>query len=268
MSGDGGEALPDRPPRSGILRPGRWQSLRAFAWCIVFAYALRVTLALHFYIDAAGLGLDPDGPIILLPYALRTVLALAIYLLGVRLVERRAPSELALGGFVRELAAGLLVGALVFAAVMGVLLAAGSYTLTGPAAAIPWRALALTLESGVVEELLCGGVVLRLLWAVLGMRWALVISAALFGLMHLMNRHSDLIAALAIAIEAGLLLGALYVLTGRLWASIGAHMAWNFTQGYVFGARVSGTSFGPSLFRAEPAADAGALWSGGAVGTG
>src|SRR5262245_15158127 len=131
MSGDGGEALPDRPPQTGILQPGRWRAARALAWCIVFAYMLRVSLAVRLYIDAEGLGLDPDGPIILLPYALRVSLALVIYLLGVRLVERRAPSELALAGFARELVAGLLVGAVVFAAVMGVLLVAGSYTLTG-----------------------------------------------------------------------------------------------------------------------------------------
>ncbi len=73
-------------------------------------------------------------------------------------------------------------------------------------------------------------------------------------------------AALAVALEAGLMLAALYVLTGRLWASIGAHIAWNFTQGYVFGARVSGVDLGPSLYRAEPVAGAGTFWTGGPFG--
>ena len=62
------------------------------------------------------------------------------------------------------------------------------------------------------------------------------------------------------------MLAALYVLTARLWASIGAHIAWNFTQGYVFGANVSGIPLGPSLYRAEPVAGAGPLWTGGAFG--
>lgn len=54
-------------------------------------------------------------------------------------------------------------------------------------------------------------------------------------------------AAVCIAIEAGVMLGAFYALTGRLWVSIGFHAAWNFTQGYIFGAAVSGGSLGTSL---------------------
>jgi hypothetical protein len=45
------------------------------------------------------------------------------------------------------------------------------------------------------------------------------------------------------------MLGAFYALTGRLWVSIGVHAAWNFTQGYIFGAAVSGSDLGPSIAR-------------------
>ena len=58
----------------------------------------------------------------------------------------------------------------------------------------------------------------------------------------------------------------LYLLTGRLWASIGYHIAWNFTEAYVFGAQVSGTGFGESLYQARPVAGVDNLWSGGAFG--
>ena len=33
-----------------------------------------------------------------------------------------------------------------------------------------------------------------------------------------------------------------YVLTRNIWLAVGIHMSWNFTQGYVFGAAVSGVS--------------------------
>jgi uncharacterized protein len=54
-------------------------------------------------------------------------------------------------------------------------------------------------------------------------------------------------ALLGIAMAGGIPLAALYVLTRRLWASIGYHIAWNFTEAYVFGAQVSGSGFGASL---------------------
>ena len=62
------------------------------------------------------------------------------------------------------------------------------------------------------------------------------------------------------------MLGAFYALTGRLWVSIGVHVSWNFTQGYLFGAAVSGGDLGVSL--ATSIADPGQpLWlTGGAFG--
>jgi hypothetical protein len=44
------------------------------------------------------------------------------------------------------------------------------------------------------------------------------------------------------------------------------HGAWNFTQGYVFGAAVSGSDFGPSLARSVAHGDASLWLSGGGFG--
>jgi hypothetical protein len=68
----------------------------------------------------------------------------------------------------------------------------------------------------------------------------LVISAVVFGFLHLIYPNATLVAAVAIALEAGILLAAAYVLTRRLWLAIGIHFAWNFTQGGIFGVAVSG----------------------------
>ena len=43
------------------------------------------------------------------------------------------------------------------------------------------------------------------------------------------------------------MLAALYMLTRKLWASIGLHAAWNFTQGGIYGVRVSGFYVGGLL---------------------
>jgi membrane protease YdiL (CAAX protease family) len=107
---------------------------------------------------------------------------------------------------------------------------------------------------------------LRLLSSIFGTWCALGLSSALFGAWHLVIRGADLLAVLGVMFAGGIPATALYMVTGRLWASIGYHMAWNFTEAYVFGAGVSGSDFGPSLFqvRARPGVDA--LWSGGTFG--
>jgi membrane protease YdiL (CAAX protease family) len=191
--------------------------------------------------------------------------ALALYVLSVLLIERRVPDELRLAKLGPELAAGGVLGAALFSAMMIVLVASGAFALTGPTAATPWRALMESFE-GAVEELIFRGAIFRLLWSAFGVWWALGLSSALFGAMHLAKPGADLMGVLGVIFGGGVPLAALYLLTGRLWASIGYHIAWNFTEAYVFGAQVSGTGFGASLYQVRPAAGVGALWTGDGFG--
>ena len=71
----------------------------------------------------------------------------------------------------------------------------------------------------------------------------------MFGLTHLMNEAGTLKGALYIAVEAGILLAGAYMLTRRLWLSIGFHMAWNYTQSAIFSGIVSGTEASQGLVR-------------------
>jgi membrane protease YdiL (CAAX protease family) len=103
-----------------------------------------------------------------------------------------------------------------------------------------WSMLALAVFSGVFEEILLRGIVFRQIEAWLGSWIALATSSALFGVLHIGNPGATWFSSLAIAIEAGILLGAAYMLTRRLWLAIGIHAAWNFTQGWVFSVPVSG----------------------------
>lgn len=52
--------------------------------------------------------------------------------------------------------------------------------------------------------------------------------------------------ALAIAIEAGLMLGAAYAATRTLWLPIGLHFGWNFALSGIFGVTVSGNEDMPA----------------------
>ena len=71
----------------------------------------------------------------------------------------------------------------------------------------------------------------------------------MFGLTHLMNPQGTIEGALFIAVEAGILLAAAFMLTRRLWLSIGFHMAWNYTQSAIFSGIVSGNDAQQGLVR-------------------
>jgi len=159
----------------------------------------------------------------------------------------------------RDLALGAVLGAGLFTIVVMELALSGFYRVT---AVHVTRDLALAalllLPSAAIEELLFRGVLFRLVEEWLGTWIALAVSAAIFGAAHAANPGATWVSSLAIALEAGVLLGAAFVVTRNLWFPIGLHFAWNFFEGPVYGTQVSGRSFlesavdarvtGPSLF--------------------
>ena len=92
------------------------------------------------------------------------------------------------------------------------------------------------------EEMLFRGILFRWIEEFGGSWAALVLTAAFFGAAHLANPHASAVAAVGIALEAGVMLGAAYMLTRSLWLPMGIHAAWNFAQGEIFDIPVSGTS--------------------------
>jgi uncharacterized protein len=187
-----------------------------------------------------------------------------IYWAFTRYIERKPTKEFASDGALKEWGLGAGLGFFAMAATIGIIAALGGYHVTGtdgPSVLISVASMAIV--SGVTEEILLRGVVFRLLEQWLGSIVALALSAALFGILHLGNPNSSWLAAFAIAIEAGILLGALYMLTRRLWAAIGLHMIWNATQGGLFGVKVSGTNVDGLLVSEASGPD---ILSGGAFG--
>lgn len=165
----------------------------------------------------------------------------ASYALFCRFIEQRPVVEFALPGAATELGAGIATGLLLFSAVVAVIAAFGGYSVVGTrGAAVLVPALAISIASGFSEEIIFRGWFFRLVEQWLGTWIALILSAALFGALHLKNPNATLLAGTAIALEAGIMLAALYMLTRRLWAAIGLHAAWNFAQGGIYGIAVSG----------------------------
>jgi len=175
---------------------------------------------------------------------------LVVYVACARWIERRRVSELTPRHAATELAAGLLTGFVLFSAVMMILGALGVYHIAG-FGAVPGIALAaaLAVMAGVFEELLFRGILFRLSSRLVGTWGALLFTSALFGLAHLANKGATPFSGVAIMLEAGMLLGAAYALTQRLWLPIGLHIAWNFTESAVFGMSVSGNTADAGLVR-------------------
>jgi uncharacterized protein len=172
---------------------------------------------------------------------LLTAIVLGAYWAYVRIVERRAVTELSGSHAVREVGGGLALGALLFSTTIGILAALGAYQITGNNGwLIMLASLPACILAGVLEEVVIRGVVFRILEQWLGSWIALTISAVIFGALHLLNPGATLLNAAAISIEAGVLLAAAFMLTRRLWLCIGTHIAWNFTQGGIFSVAVSG----------------------------
>lgn len=247
-----------------LLHPGKWLAVRSLGWMVVMTFA--IVLAFGPATETLSHALPPLPAFQFLAKACGALIILGTYTLLVRMGESRWPSELSLRQAPSGIFAGLIIGATIFSVVMGASLASGLYNFAyhGPASA--WRGLGLALESGILEEVIVRGVVLRLVWRAFGPVAAFVASGLLFGAGHIANPGATVFTTACVAIEAGVMLGSFYALTGRLWLSIGVHAGWNFTQGYIFGALVSGGDFGASLATSTPRPGTSIWLTGGAFG--
>jgi uncharacterized protein len=156
-----------------------------------------------------------------------------------RFYEHRAISELSVTNAFKDSLAGLLLGTGLQAAVILTIFILGYYSVehvnSFSSLLMPFG---IAITSGVVEEILFRGIIFRITEEKLGSVIALVISSALFGVIHLANKNATLFSAISIGLQAGFL--CCYVLTRKLWLPIFLHIGWNFAEGGIFGAAISG----------------------------
>jgi membrane protease YdiL (CAAX protease family) len=174
------------------------------------------------------------------PPLLAALLGYCGYAFYVRKLEKGAMTEFSGPGVSRELGAGLVLGTLALLMSIGIAATGGSYQLSGTGS---WVGMTKSLTEMVfialIEEILFRGVLLRLSERSLGTWIGLVISSVIFAAAHLPNAG---ITALAVAntAVAGLMFGAAYLATRRLWLAVGMHFAWNFVSDGVFSLTTSG----------------------------
>jgi CAAX protease family protein len=164
------------------------------------------------------------------------------YKIAIRHLGERPRDDLRGEGSLRNSGLGLAAGLLLFGLVVGIAAIAGVYRIVGYGGMEELTAdlFGVALMPAFTEELLFRGILFRWIEAFGGSWAALVFTSALFGLVHIMNPNATWFSSLAIALEAGVLLGGAYMLTRSLWLPMGLHAAWNFTQGFIFDVPVSG----------------------------
>ena len=207
-----------------------------------------------------------DSPLIGVAIAIGMALVvLAIYAAWGKLIERREVSELSLPGAGREWGIGALIGIGLYAGCVLLLMVFGMFRIEGlnPISyMIP--AAAMAIKSSVFEELVFRGVLFKSVEDMAGSWIAIIVSSLVFGFLHLLNPDATVAGAAYIAVEAGLLLAAAYLVTRRLWMAIGYHMLWNYVQSAVFSGIVSGGVALPGLFQVK--IDGPTFFTGGSFG--
>lgn len=256
---------------------GQQRRLRAF-WRLTLQFGLMLIL----FVLASFLPFGGTEKLLENTVPLGVAMLGSVWLAG-RFLDRRRFADFGLR-FSRDwwidFCFGLVLGGVLMTAVFFVQLAAGWIEITGvwqvnsPGMAFGAATAYMLIDCicvGTYEELFSRGYQLKNLAeglrGALGSRGAVIVSAllsaAVFGVLHLFNDHASGISTFNIFI-AGILLAMGAILTGELSIPIGFHIAWNFFQGSVFGFPSSGFRHPASVVAVRPIGSS--LFTGGEFG--
>lgn len=151
---------------------------------------------------------------------------------------------------------GFSIGAIFMSVTIALAYLGGAYTLDHSINfninfAVP---LVFFLLVGLAEELIFRGFIFLTFEKGFGTKWALVIASLLFGYFHMLNKLNGVaedykpLCCLFLAIEAGFLLNAAFLIRRNLWIPVGIHWSWNLFETSIFGAKEGQIDFLPSLF--------------------
>jgi membrane protease YdiL (CAAX protease family) len=216
----------------GVLSPGRWLWLRAILWA-----SLLFSAGFFFFYASQFLGhwlhLPNQSS-----YATALgvpILAFWLYAIAIKKGEERNASEvIPTRSFVYDLLMGAAIGTVLITATTGLLWALGLYHVE----LHHWNRwydsfVFDSYISGMLEELVFRAILLRIFARAFGIRWGLVLSSLFFGAAHL--GHASWLVGMELAINGGLIMGLLYMASGRIWISVGMHIAWDFVEESILG---------------------------------
>ncbi|MBB3131165.1 hypothetical protein FHS19_005885 [Paenibacillus rhizosphaerae] len=170
-------------------------------------------------------------------------LAMLVYKLTLTYLARRSTPEISRRHAGIETVLGVLTGAIFIAASAIIIIALGGYSFqwagSGNTGFVLITTIQTALGAAIVEELIFRGLLFQAMEQWGGKALALAVTSLFFGAAHLGNAGATLWSAFAIALEAGVLLGAAFLWRRNLWFTMGLHFAWNAMEG-LLGIPVSG----------------------------
>ena len=218
-----------------LIRSGWIRSLLFFA-----AFLLSYLLVDGIYMQtslAASLPLLYSGALI---FAVAAVVVVPVF---VKYVDASSIRSLGFNwnGHVKDAATGgilavtlLSIGALILILSNNLSLRPATISVSGLISGVAIMGVVALAEETVFRGYILGNLLLSF-----NRGFALLISAALFSVVHTSNPGITIVATANVFL-AGLLLGLNYIYTRNLWFGICFHLTWNFVQGPVLGFHVSG----------------------------
>lgn len=169
----------------------------------------------------------------------------------------------------KGICSGFLTGAVFVTAIISSLFLAGGYEFIAMANApnvVPY--ILLYFVSAINEEMVFRGFLFQALERGFGLRIAFVFASVLFGFAHMMNYiegadfSQRVLLSAFLSVEAGFPMTMAFLLTRSIWFAVGIHFAWNFFEGVIYGANVSGHALDGVLVEARLTDG---IWGGGGV---
>lgn len=184
-----------------------------------------------------------------------TVFGIVTPIIYCKCIEKRPLTSM---GFVkkhaiRDYLIGLLVGFAMFSAVILINVLTGAMTVEGISKNLGTRTMIFIIIffvgfviQGASEEIMVRGYFMTSLGAKHNMFLAVLISSAVFGIVHIGNPGFTFLGFVNIVL-VGILFGLYIICFDNIWGACALHTMWNFVQGNFYGVPVSGLSMSDSV---------------------
>lgn len=111
--------------------------------------------------------------------------------------------------------------------------------------------LVVFTAAGILEEVVNRGYLFQAFIEGTRVWIAILVFSLVFSLVHIFNEDFSWVSGVCLFLH-GILFGLVYFKTRSLWVPIGIHVAWNWTQGPLWGMKVSGTGIAHTFMVSVP----------------